>query len=244
MPDFLATVTDRSGKRETQTVHTDNSQQAVEFLQSHGCTAIVLHTDDTAAAAEAPLARMYPELTSQSSPQHRLEARGLTDLQFLLFTARVFYSKTPWMTIGLVAMLVINAVTGLHNALIYAFAGLGLLLPVFFAVLITLFGVARKYNRLAEALAWGRWQEVVDRSNRLKGRIPDSELARMRALRLLEWGNWMRPERSGRSSKTAPTSRAGCTLRSLPTFFHMEDNTKNLWNARHRRSSKTRAIPR
>ncbi len=188
MPDFLFTADSPTGKRKTQTILAANSQAAQTELESRGWTSIVLHTDDAGAIASSAVAKMYPELTEKITPSHRLESRGLSDFQFFLFVTKNFYIKAPWFAVALIILLVMNIAFGFHNSIIYIGAALGLSMPLIFAACITLFGTARKFNRLVEAYAWGRWQEVLDRIISLRGKVPESELSIRQACALAGMG--------------------------------------------------------
>jgi hypothetical protein len=173
MYEYLLTARQPDGRVITQRLEALSGDEAVEELQRHGCTEIVLHTDDVSAV-----------LTKQSKFDGRISPREYVDmrqrgsyLRFVAFLIIKFY-KMSWIIhlISLAVFLVRRGwgyPWGFLDWLILAW----LVFPLVLGIVTPLFGISRSYTQMIEAVSWGRWNEVLQRLTALRGRIPPIESA-------------------------------------------------------------------
>jgi tetratricopeptide (TPR) repeat protein len=156
MADFLLTATDRLGKRETVRVQADDSQAAWRQLESQGCRDITLHTSDVEAVSG-----LTGLDNGNVTPADYIQIRGLSRVGFFLFLVKRLYSRALWGFALLIVLIVVNGLTSAALGIVGALSLVLLGLPLLLALWATLFGKSFRYNKLQEALAWGRWEEVL-----------------------------------------------------------------------------------
>ena len=162
----------------TQHIPAPSARAALAQLEGQGYTEITLHTDD----ATAILQRLF-DLASDGkefvTPSDDLNLRTATKTGYILSRLERFKLKS-WKTSLLAGVTVgILTGTGLHTTVvgftITAIASVVIFLPLVIAIW-TLVTTPRRYYALVEAGCWGRWQEVIDSTPRLRGRISGFDL--------------------------------------------------------------------
>jgi hypothetical protein len=173
MPQFLLTATAQDGKRETVRLQADTAGDALRTLESIGYVDITLHTDDADAAATEMLP---PTDEKYVSPAESVQLRSVTDLDFFLFLTKKLYVHVWWLMLIAIAVLVRQWWISSFPGFLGVAAMILLALPLILSLWSTFFAAGRKFQRMLEAGAWGRWQEVLDRAQRLRGKVPEFEL--------------------------------------------------------------------
>ncbi|QDT92798.1 tetratricopeptide repeat protein [Gimesia algae] len=183
MPVFLISGTNENGKRETRRVEADNSQNAVREFEEQGLTEIVLHSDD-AYAVTTDLFGPQPQVEENLTAADMVKLQYLTNFQLFLFYLRKSYWQLRWVIPVLLGIAVYrwDQVSGPDES-DYIMLGF-LLLPIPICFWNAYYSLGRKYDRLMHAFSWGNWEEVLDQVHRLRGKIPDFELAARAAVAL------------------------------------------------------------
>ena len=173
MPEYVLTARDLEGRKVTERVEAPSADAAVQVLRDRGCTEVVLHTDDVGA--------LYPvedDVGKPVSPREYLALRMIHGyLGDVVFLARKMY-VSGWMLVLVAAVLL-----GARRMMTRPWSGLDsvlvafLALPVVLAVVAALLSPVRRYNRLLEHVAWGRWQRVLELLPSLQGKITPDESA-------------------------------------------------------------------
>ena len=189
MPIFLLTATDEKGKRDTHRVDAENSQEAYHEYESNGFTDIVLHNDDAAAVASS----MFPpnaEVEKNLTPADLVNFQYQTSFDFFIFMLKKLFWQFRWG--GLLAIIFLGLKWNNGSAFSYLQMAMFTLIlcPVILAVWVAYFSSARKYNQMLQAFSWGKWQEVLDRIPKLRGKIPDFELTGREAVAVAALGNF------------------------------------------------------
>jgi len=171
MLDFLLTATDLNGKRDTHRVQARNSQEAYQQLESQGFTDIVLHTDDVVATV-----LMKPLDEKTITPKDFVKLRWMSRFQARWYFFRKF-ARQAWWSLLIIALLIWqlgNRVTVWHFVL------LAVLMTALFPVLKYLFfpksNSADQFDRMMDSYYWGRWEDVLNRVDHLRGKVADFEL--------------------------------------------------------------------
>lgn len=189
MPIFLLTATDENSKRETHRVEAENSQDAYNEYESQGFTDIVLHSDDAAAVASS----MFPpnvEVEKNLTPADLVNFQYQTSFGFFIYMLKKLFWQFRWGGFCAIIFLAFkwdngSAFSYLEMAMFALF-----LCPVILAVWVAYFSSARKYNQMLQAFCWGRWEEVIDRVSKLRGKIPDFELSGREAVAIAAQGHF------------------------------------------------------
>ena len=181
MLEFHLTATDLNGKRSTQRITAPSAKAAMEALNDQGCTDIVLHTDDVAAIVSR---QMPPDPNDDgeeyTTPADEVEFRFMTDVGYFFYLLPRLYLEGWLLSLISVVVLALLIWSGFYQ---YYFGKIIALVPAFFLVLPLgiaihsfLFSTKRDYDDLVEAGCWGRWEEVIQRAPKLRGKIPNFEL--------------------------------------------------------------------
>ena len=183
MPRYLLSAKQADGRDVCECVEAADGNAAVKALRKRGCKDIVLHTDEAAA--------LDLERLEQVSPRDFLSLRDAsTEWQRTLVHARVSWHQMWVVHLAFAGFLVWRrfgrAPWGLSDWL----ALVAVCLPVISALasLLPWFSPARRYDRLVEAIAWGRWDEALQRLPRLRCTVPPLEYAVRKAQALAGLG--------------------------------------------------------
>lgn len=172
MPEYLLTGVDPAGRTVTERVEAESADQAVHTLRDRGHTDIVLHTDDVG-ARYSQQARVAAHVSPREYVAFR-HFRGYWDHVFFL-TRKIYRGWWPVFVLaiaGIVARRWLNLSRELEITcwVLLAF-------PLVLALIGRLTSPGRAYERIIEAHAWGRWDEVVRLLPTIKGKVPPHESA-------------------------------------------------------------------
>lgn len=174
MPEYLATARTADGKTVTERLDAASADEAVQALRDRGYDEIILHTDDVGA-----LYSKQSAVDSVITPREILWFRDLPAplAGFLIVTMKLYKQGWFWYLAAL-ALLAYRYAQGLTwNALDVAIV-IYLLLPALFALAAQFFrGAAGRYQRLIDAVAWGRWDEVLAQADSVGGQVAPEEVA-------------------------------------------------------------------
>lgn len=185
MPEYLATGRNSDGKKVTERVDTTSADEALRILRERGYDDIELHTDDVGAHYTRQSAvnevispgqilwfrRMPSSLAFYLIVTLELDKKGWTWCVLpLALLAYRRYSQLPWIwgeTVTVVLLL---------SPLAWGLGG------QFFR------GQARRYRNLMEAVAWGRWEEVLAEADSVGKAVPADDIAFQKAKALAGLG--------------------------------------------------------
>jgi tetratricopeptide (TPR) repeat protein len=187
MPEYLLTGRDARGRTTTQRVDADSGDEAVRIAREElGLDEVVLHTDDAGATVGTP-----EQVQTLISPRDFLRFRDLPPrIAGFLVLFRLIYKKTALWMILAAGFLAYRRYLERPWAWIDWAEIAFLLSPAVLAALAQLStGVAGRYNRLIEDVAWGRWESVLEQVDGLEGSgVLASDLAFQRANALAALG--------------------------------------------------------
>ncbi|MEO6811247.1 MAG: hypothetical protein ABI353_19225, partial [Isosphaeraceae bacterium] len=186
MSEYLATGTLPGGKRVTERVEADSADEAVQLLRDRGYDEVVLHTDDVGSHYSK-----QAEVDSVISPREYLWLRDLPRplSGFLLVTIKS-YQRSKFSFLLMLGLLGYRRYVGRPWGLIDTLMALAFFLPVIWAFVAQFFGgAASAYDQFIEAVAWGRWKEVLERAKTLRG-VPPEEVAIRKAQALASLGRF------------------------------------------------------
>jgi tetratricopeptide (TPR) repeat protein len=179
MAEYLATARNAEGKKVTERVDVDSADEAVQVLRDRGYDEIVLHTDDVGARYTRQSA-----VASTISPKDFLLFRQLPPALagFLIVAGHAYRKGWPWYAAALAVLAYRwsrdNPTWGSIDFALCFY----LLFPAAFALGAQLFqGAAGRYRSLIDAVAWGRWDEVLAKVDSVGGRVPAEEIAFQKA---------------------------------------------------------------
>jgi tetratricopeptide (TPR) repeat protein len=185
MPEYLATARDAQGRKVTERLDVDSADEAVQVLRDRGYDEIVLHTDDVGAHYTRQSA-----VDSVISPREFLWFRQMRPALagFLIVTIKSYQRGWPWF-LAAVALLAYRSSQGRTWRWPDTVLLIYLLFPAIFAAAAQLVrGAAGRYHRLIEAVAWGRWEEVLERADSVGGGVSPEEVAFQKAKALAGLG--------------------------------------------------------
>jgi tetratricopeptide (TPR) repeat protein len=171
MPEYLASARNAKGKKVTERLDVDSADEAVQVLRDRGYDEIVLHTDDVGA-----------RYTRQKflSPSEYLWFRKMPRRLaiFLLATIKIYRKGWYWF-LGAAAWLAYRLSLGTGWGPTETGLVVYLFFPVPWAFLGAHFfrGAGGRYNRLIDAVAWGRWEEVLRRADSVAGKVAPETIA-------------------------------------------------------------------
>lgn len=187
MPEYLLTGRDAAGKSTTERVEAGSADDAVRIArEALRLSDVVLHTDDVGA-----LYQRQKDVAEVITPRDFLRFRDLpAPVAGFLVVSKGVYLRFWRMTLLLIGLIVARRWMGVPWGFLDWIAAAFLLQPAAFAAVAQLFrGQADRYNRLLDAAAWGRWDEVVERCDALEGSgVPPEELAFQRGQALARLG--------------------------------------------------------
>jgi tetratricopeptide (TPR) repeat protein len=187
MPEYLLTGRDAAGKSTTERVEAGSADDAVRIARDAlGLSDVVLHTDDVAA-----LYQRQKDVAETISPRDFLMFRDLpAPIAGFLVVSKVVYLRFWWVTLLCLVLIVAGRWQGTRWDYTDWIAVAFLAQPAAYAAFAQCsLGLAGRYNRLVDAAAWGRWQEVLERCDPLEGsKVPPEELAFQRAHALARLG--------------------------------------------------------
>lgn len=173
--EYLFTALDPEGRRVTDRLEAESADAVVLILETRGYSEIVLHTDDVGA-----LYSKQGEVASTISPKEFVGLRQHgSSLDILLFAVRKHYQNNwKWYlpsTLWLAGRWFWGPSWGVIDYLALTFTVFPLaFIPFFHFFLPTHPG---DYNRLIEAIAWGRWAEALERLPAVRAGLPAEEAA-------------------------------------------------------------------
>ena len=182
--EYLLSAKSELGKQITERVDATSADAAVEMLRLRGCTEIVLHTDEVGAVYT-----QQSKVEQHISPKDYLafrQPRGY--LGRVAFIARKLYAQSWKWNLGFLVVLATRRWLDSPWGLLDYLAIGSLLLPLAAAFVTQVSTPALLYHQFIELVAWGRWNEVLDRADRLQGRLPERELIWNRAKALAGLG--------------------------------------------------------
>ena len=180
MPEFLIRGRDPEGKRRSKLVEAGSAEQALRIVNAEGWHETRLMTDDVGGVVvEWDTGSLTPD------EQHELGQGSFAS--FVAASLRRALSRSLGFWVFL-AVLIVRRALGFEwnvwdNVLV---AGLVILVVV--VLLPLLYGSARKYDRLAKNMAWGRWNAVLDGLQQGADGLARHEQLRMRAYALAGLG--------------------------------------------------------
>ncbi|MBW3599555.1 MAG: hypothetical protein KY475_20075, partial [Planctomycetes bacterium] len=184
MPEYLFTGWTAEGKEETSRVEAPSADKAVKLARERGYRDVVLHTDDV----EAHYTR-HRDVEENISPAEYVGFRYFRGfLDDAVFVAAKIYAAGWLLFLSAAAVVTVRRLLGLpSNWLDYACLVL-LALPMVWSLVSQVTNPVHRYHRLIEALAWGRWEEVLARLPGLEEHIPAEEFAFVQAQALAATG--------------------------------------------------------
>ena len=182
--EYILSARNALGKQVTERVDAASADAAVEALRRRGLSEIVLHTDEVGAVYT-----QQSKIEKHISPKDYLsfrQPRGY--LGRVAFVARKMYALNWKWDLGFLVVLAarrwMDAPWGMLD---YSAIGL-LLLPLAWASVSQVSTPGLAYHKFLELVAWGRWEEVLQESERLQGRLPEREIRWHRAKALAGLG--------------------------------------------------------
>jgi tetratricopeptide (TPR) repeat protein len=185
MPEYLVTARNAQGKKVTERLDVNSADEAVQTLRERGYDDIVLHTDDVAARHTKQKA-----VASTVSPRQYLWFRSMPSwLAHVLVVTITAYRKGWYWNVAALALLAYRLWQGRGWGLTEIGLVIYLFFPVIFAFGSLLFrGASSRYRRLMDAVAWGKWDEVLRLADAAAGKLPAAELAFQKAKALAGLG--------------------------------------------------------
>jgi len=176
MPEYLATGRRPDGRKVTENVVADSADDAVQFLRERGYDEVVLHNDDLMA-----LLTRQREKAEHISPGDYLRLRNLPRGVGLFVVVTLNGYRRTWFVMLLSALALANL---RHAGRPWAYwdwlCVAILLLPPALACGFALFGVGSRararYQRMMDALYWGRWEEALRRADRVGRKLSPHEI--------------------------------------------------------------------
>jgi tetratricopeptide (TPR) repeat protein len=174
MAQYLVTARNAEGSKVTERVDADSADKVVQILRERGYDEIDLHTDDVGA-----LYTDQKKVEKQISPRQYLWFRNLpSPLGFILVVIVNSYKQTWVLNLAALAALVYRQSRqiswGSFDTALLVF----LLFPIAFALLASLIPSAGgRYHELIDAVAWGRWDEVLARADSVGGGVAPDDIA-------------------------------------------------------------------
>ncbi len=187
MLEYLLTGRDAAGRSRTERVEARTADDAVRIArEALGLSDVVLHTDDAGA-----LYSRQKDVAEVVSPRDFIRFRDLpAPLAGFLVVAKAVYRQNRGFLLFMLVLLVVRR--GLYSSWDWVDWGAAFILlsPIVFAAGAQLFqGQGGRYRMLIDAVAWGRWEEVLKRARGLEGsRVQPEELAFQRAKALAGLG--------------------------------------------------------
>lgn len=161
-----------AGKKVTERVEAASADAAVEALKQRGYTEIVSHTDDVGA-----LFTQQKKVAHVLTPKDYIGSRqrGGYWAKAAFIIRKLYLQNWKWNLFFLITLVVRRWMDLRWGFLDYSAIGL-LLFPLVFGLISQLSNPALAYDRLIELVAWGRWEEVLQQADGLRGRVPEHEL--------------------------------------------------------------------
>jgi tetratricopeptide (TPR) repeat protein len=174
MPQYLVTARTAEGMKVTERVDADSADKVVQILRERGYDEIDLHTDDVGA-----LYTDQKKVEKLISPRQYLWFRDLPSPLGVVLVIVVNSYKQAWV-LNLAALAGLIYLRSWHTpwGLLDASLLIYLLLPIVVALGAQLIpSAARRYRKLTEAVAWGRWEEVLARVDGVGGGVAPDDVA-------------------------------------------------------------------
>ncbi|HEV7226117.1 MAG TPA: hypothetical protein VGN42_25645 [Pirellulales bacterium] len=182
--EYILSAKNEAGKQITERVDAASADAAVETLRRRGLSEIVLHTDDVGAVYT-----QQSKIEQHISPKDYLgfrQPRGY--LGRVAFVARNTYAPNWKWKLGILVVLTARRwMDSTWGAPDYLAIGI-LLAPLAWAFVSQVSTPVLRYHKFFELVAWGRWSEVLQESDRLQGRLPEREIRWQRAKALAGLG--------------------------------------------------------
>jgi tetratricopeptide (TPR) repeat protein len=186
MPEFLVTGDSPQGRTETVRLEAPTADAAVKRLQQQGYREIVLHTDDVSARYTQQSA-----VEETISPEEFVRLRNLGPLGNLLFLLRKMYAQNRPGHVVAIAVIAARRYFGWEWGFLDYLAIAWLAFPLVFALGAHFyFNSPKLYEQLLDAIAWGRWEEALQRIPSVRGKLPDEEVAFQEAQALAGLGRF------------------------------------------------------
>jgi tetratricopeptide (TPR) repeat protein len=185
MPEYLATARNAKGRKVTERLDVNSADEAVQVLRDRGYDEIVLHTSDTEA-----LYTKQKALSHFLSPSEYLWFRKMPPrlASFLILTIKIYQKGWYW-NLAALAWLAYRSWRGVGWGPTDIGLVAYLVFPLFWALGAQFFrGAAGRYNRLIDAVSWGRWEEVLARADSVGGKVASEEVAFQKAKALAGLG--------------------------------------------------------
>jgi hypothetical protein len=185
MPEYLATARNPQGKKVTERLEVNSADEAVQVLRDRGYDEIVLHTDDVGARYTK-----QKSVESNVTPSQYLWFRSMPSwLAHVLIVTISSYRKGWYWNLAAIALLAYRLSVGRPWGAIETGLVVYLVFPPIFALASLLFrGAGNRYRRVMDAAAWGRWDDVLNQMDALKGKLPPEEIAFQKAKALAGLG--------------------------------------------------------
>ena len=186
MPEYVASARNAKGKKVTERLDVNSADEAVQVLRDRGYDEIVLHTSDVEARYTKQKA-----VSHFLSPSEYLWFRKMPPrlAGFLLVTIKSYQKGWYW-SLAALALACVSVMAGRRGGAFEYGLVVYLFFPLPWAFLSAqLFrGAGGRYKRLMDAVAWGRWEEVLARADSVAGKVPPEEVAFQKAKALAGLG--------------------------------------------------------
>ena len=174
MPQYLASARNAEGAKVTERVDADSADNAVRILRERGYDDITLHTDDVGA-----LYTNQKQVAEHISPRQYMWFRNLPSPLGSILVIVVNAYKQAWLlNLAALAGLIYRRAWHMPWGSFDIFLTLYLVFPLVFAVAWQLMpNAGRRYRMLVDAVAWGRWEEVLARADSVGGGVAPDDIA-------------------------------------------------------------------
>lgn len=179
MPQYIVSAVNPRGGKTTEEVEARTPLDAVRLFREQGYQNVVLESDDVSAVIAEQFAqvRTVQPVRQEVTPEDRVATRTLGRFGKLWFWSRRAYYRNRMLLAPALVFVAYRRVTGLPWGL-WDLAAVGvMLLPLRLVLGAARSGPSSAYQRLIEAVAWYRYDEVPRLLRPLRDKIPVYEQA-------------------------------------------------------------------
>jgi hypothetical protein len=183
VPKYLASGRNPDGRQITERVEAASADEAVKLLEQRDFTDIVLHTSDIEAVVQQQMRALHSPARVKAvdrflTPRDWLRLRNKGGyLAQVFFLIRKAYTQNWWVYVLALGLLAFRCFMHMPwGPLDYALIGI-FFLPLVWFLPAPLFGPSSTYDRVINACAWGRWNEVLALLPAIRGKVTAHEIA-------------------------------------------------------------------
>ncbi len=174
---FVVTATDRQGRRVTRKFEAPSGREALAAAEVAGLVDAVLLSDESMAIGSAAVLNPHGvDVDANFTAEEQLQFGRRTAWGNFLFTTVKLYKQSWWSIAIVVALVVWDAAEGRLSIMTCVVAAAVLLLPPILAAWTNFAGSGAVYDQMVDGLSWGRWEEVLQTTKRLRKQVRDLEL--------------------------------------------------------------------